>query len=130
MWDKHTLEKIDRADDLKIAPRREDGKSIGTLTWIWEVVVDGRLFVRAYNGTRSRWYRAAIAQKVGEIQAIGKVFEVRFVPVDDDALSTRIDAAYGEKYASSPYMAHMVGASAKAATVEVLPLSSLTGLIV
>ena len=123
MWDKHTLERIDRADDLKIAPRREDGKSIGTPTWIWEVVVDGRLFVRAYNGTRSRWYRAAIAQKVGQIHAIGEVFDVRFTAITEDALKAKIDAAYREKYASSPYMAHMIGASAKAATVEIRPFA-------
>ena len=123
MWEKDTLEKIDRADDLKIAPRRADGKTIGTPTWIWEVAVDGRLFVRAYNGTGSRWYRAAIAQKLGQIHAIGEVFDVRFIPIDEDALNTRIDAAYREKYARSPYMAHMVGASAKAATVEVFSLA-------
>ena len=123
MWDKHTLERIDRADDLKMAPHRADGKTVGTPTWIWEVVLDGRLFVRAYNGPRSRWYQAAIARKRGQIHAIGEVFEVRFVPINEETLNAGIDAAYRQKYASSPYVAHMVGASAKAATVEVLTLA-------
>ena len=59
-WNPETLRAIDEADDLKIAPFRADGKTTGTPTWIWEVVVDGRLFVRAYSGTRSNRYQAAI----------------------------------------------------------------------
>lgn len=31
------LKRIDKADDLHIAPLREDGKTYGTPTWIWEV---------------------------------------------------------------------------------------------
>jgi hypothetical protein len=59
------LKQIDKADDLKIAPFREDGKTYGTPTWIWEVVVDGQLYVRAYNGVDSRWYQSALQQKAG-----------------------------------------------------------------
>ncbi len=33
--------------------------------WIWSVVVDGDLYVRAYKGQRSRWYRSAIEQGAG-----------------------------------------------------------------
>lgn len=119
-WRKETLQAIDAADDLKIAPHRANGEH-GTPTWIWEVVVDGRLFVRAYYGTRSSWYGSAIAHQTGIIQAIGQTFDVRFEPVHDEALNQQIDAAYRAKYASSGYMAHMVGATARAATVEVLP---------
>jgi len=42
-----------RADDLDISPFREDGKTYGTPTWIWSVVVDGNLYVRGYNGRTS-----------------------------------------------------------------------------
>jgi hypothetical protein len=42
----------------------------GTPTWIWSVVVDDSLNVRAYNGTASRWYKAAMHQKRGRITAI------------------------------------------------------------
>ena len=77
-WNSETLQAIDQADDLKIAPFRADGKTTGTPTWIWEVAVDGRLFVRAYSGTRSSWYQAAIKQQAGKIHAAGQVFDVRF----------------------------------------------------
>jgi len=120
MWNTETLQAINQADDLKIAPYRANGKP-GTPTWIWEVNVDGRLFVRAYSGTHSSWYQAAIAQQSGEIHAIDQVFKVHFAPVHDAALNEKIDAAYREKYASSRYMVHMIGNAARAATVEILP---------
>jgi hypothetical protein len=49
-WPKDELEKIAEADDLHILPFREDSVTYGTPTWIWSVVVDDALYVRAYNG--------------------------------------------------------------------------------
>jgi hypothetical protein len=57
-WSKNELRKIAGTDDLHIAPFRDDGKTYGTPTWIWSVVVDGALYVRGYNGRSSRWYQA------------------------------------------------------------------------
>jgi hypothetical protein len=54
-WPKDELRKIVEADDLHISPLREDGKTYGTPTWIWSVVVDDVLYVHAYNGQKSRW---------------------------------------------------------------------------
>ena len=53
-WSKDDLSKIAEADDLRIAPFRDDGATFGTPTWIWSVTVDGALYVRAYNGRDSR----------------------------------------------------------------------------
>jgi Uncharacterized protein conserved in bacteria (DUF2255) len=36
-WQKDELRKIAVADDLHIAPFREDGATYGTPTWIWSV---------------------------------------------------------------------------------------------
>lgn len=58
-WSKDELRRIAESDDLHIAPFREDGKTYGTPTWIWSVVVGDALYVRAYNGRDSRWYQAA-----------------------------------------------------------------------
>lgn len=41
-WPIETIEAMTETDDLHIAPYRADGKSTGTLTWIWSVVVDCR----------------------------------------------------------------------------------------
>lgn len=120
-WSDKQLDAFAQSDDLHIAPFRDDGVKTGTPTWIWSVVVDGGLYVRAYSGIGSRWYRAALAQKAGQIRAAGGVYDVAFAPVTDAALNDRIDAAYRVKYASSRYLAPMIGAQARAATVRITP---------
>ena len=90
-WNKDELQKIAEGDDLHIAPFREDGVTYGTPTWIWSVAVGEALYVRGYNGTDSRWYQAALRQKAGRIIAAGMRKK------------------------------SMIGASAGAATVRVMP---------
>ena len=124
-WLKKELEGIAQTDDLHISPLREDGKTYGTLTWIWSVVVDGALYVRAYNGKDSRWYKAALRQKAGRITAAGMTKEVAFEPVDGE-LNDRIDDAYRAKYASSPYLKPMIDERARGATVRVVPHETKT----
>jgi hypothetical protein len=119
-WQKEELRKIAETDDLHIAPFREDGKTYGTLTWIWSVVVDDALYVRAYNGKKSSWYKAALQQKAGRITAAGITKEVLFEPVDG-AINDRIDEAYRAKYRKSSYLKPMIGARARSATVRVMP---------
>ena len=74
----------------------------------------------AYNGQKSRWYQAALRQNTGRITAAGITKDVAFVPVDGAVLE-RIDDAYRAKYKSSDYLGAMIGASARAATVNVVP---------
>ncbi|MFK0166622.1 DUF2255 family protein [Rhizobium sp. NPDC090279] len=119
-WLQDELSKIDRADDLKIAPFREDGITYGTPTWIWEVVVDSGLYVRGYHGQASRWYQAAVRQKAGRIIAAGMTREVAFEPIDG-LINDRIDDAYRAKYGKSPYLAPMISDRARAATVRITP---------
>ena len=119
-WSKDELRKIAEADDLHISPFRGDGATYGTPTWIWSVVVDDALYVRGYNGRSSRWYQAAMRQKAGRITAGGMTKEVIFEPVDGE-INDRIDDAYRAKYRGSPYLGPMIGASARSATVEVMP---------
>jgi len=119
-WQNNELKRIAESDDLHIAPFREDGVTYGTLTWIWSVIVDGALYVRPYNGKRSRWYQAALRQKGGRIIAAGLTKEVAFEPVSG-AINDRVDDAYRAKYASSPYLAPMIGERTRATTVKVVP---------
>lgn len=119
-WSRDDLEKIARTDDLHVAPFRADGATYGTPTWIWSVVVDGALYARAYNGTSSSWHRAALAQRAGRITAAAMSKEVAFEPASGAVLEA-IDDAYRAKYAKSPYLAPMIGARARAATVRILP---------
>jgi len=119
-WIPEELHRIATADDLHIAPLREDGATYGTPTWIWSVAVDDALYVRAYNGRQSRWYIAAMRQHAGRIIAAGLTKDVAF-EASEGAINDRIDAAYRAKYAGSPYLSPMIGQRARAATVRVMP---------
>ena len=118
-WSKDELRKIATADDLHISPFREDGVTYGTPTWIWSVAVDDALYVRGYNGQKSRWYQAAVRQKAGQITAAGMKKEVTFAAVDGP-INNRIDDAYRAKYHGSPYLKPMIGAGARSATVRII----------
>src|SRR4051794_27879170 len=119
-WPKDELRRIAETDDLHMSPFREDGATYGTPTWIWSVVVGDGLYVRAYNGRRSRWYQAAVRQKAGRVTTAGMTKEVAFEPVDGP-INDRIDDAYRAKYGESPYLEPMIGAGPRAATVRVVP---------
>jgi hypothetical protein len=119
-WSKDELHAIAQADDLHISPLREDGVTYGTPTWIWSVAVDEALYVRAYNGQNSRWYRAAVSQRGGRITAAGMMKEVTFEPVDGP-VNQRVSDAYRAKYHASSYLSPMVGARACSATIKIMP---------
>jgi hypothetical protein len=120
-WLMAELHKIAEADDLHISPFREDGATYGTPTWIWSVAVDDALYVRGYNGVKSRWYQAAVQQKAGRIKAASITKEVVFEAVVDEAMNDRIDEAYQAKYAKSPYLKPMISDRARAATIRIAP---------
>lgn len=123
-WPTDTLGRISASDDLHIAPFRPDGTTHGTLTWIWSVVVDNRLFVRPWNGPRSRWYQAALTQGAGRITAAGEGFDVTFTRIgDDEELNLAIDDAYRTKYTGSAYLPPMITAGPRSTTVEITPTS-------
>ena len=119
-WSQDELRNIGETDDLHISPFQENGMTYGTPTWIWSVVVDGGLYVRAYNGQDSCWYQAAMRQKAGRITAAGLTKEVDFEPVDGPS-NDRPDEAYRAKYRDSPYLSPMIGARARSATVKIVP---------
>lgn len=119
-WSEDELQRLGETDDLHISPLREDNVTLGTPTWIWSVVVGDKLYVRAYNGRSSRWYKAAMRQKYGRITAAGMTRDVAFQPGTIEAQDA-IDAAYRTKYSNSPYLKTMVESQAQSATVLVSP---------
>ena len=119
-WPKTELRRIAEADDLHIAPFRDDGATYGTPTWIWSVAVEGALYVRAYNGRKSRWHQAALKQKAGRIIAAGLTREVAFEPVEGP-INDRINDAYRTKYRGSRYFNPMISARARAAMIRINP---------
>lgn len=121
-WNKDELHKIAETDDFHISPFREDVETYGTPTWIWSVVVNDGLYVRAYNGQNSRWYNAAVSQKAGRIKAAGMTKEVNFEQVNEKSdLNELIDDAYRKKYSDSQYLSPMISDRARSATIKVVP---------
>jgi hypothetical protein len=119
-WTKEELRKIAETDDLHIAALREDGKTYGTLTWIWSVVVDDSLYVRPYSGEKSRWYQAAMREKAGRITAAGITKDVQFESADQ-GINERVDEAYRTQYKGSPYLKPMIAEQLHTVTVKVMP---------
>jgi hypothetical protein len=119
-WPQEELRRMEESDDLHVAPFREDGETCGTPTWIWSVVMNGDVYVRAYNGAASRWYQAALKQKAGRITTAGMTKEVGFEPVSEQ-MNDAIDDAYRAKYSPSPYLGAMIGKRARSATIRILP---------
>lgn len=118
---KEDIFRIALADDLHIAPFRADGITYGTPTWIWNVQVNGNLFVRAYHGTASSWYQSAVREKAGKIVAVGTEFKVRFETEFDEKLNQKIDDAYRQKYGSnSPYLTPDIMKRIRKATIRIL----------
>ncbi|GEP75572.1 DUF2255 family protein [Weissella thailandensis] len=121
-WTSEQLDKFTSADDLHVSPFYADGKTYGTPTWIWSVVVDNDIYVRAYNGQNSRWYQSAMAQGAGKIKIAGEEFEVNFIDAaGSNELDLKINAAYQKKYQDSPYLPPMLQAGPVSATVKILP---------
>jgi hypothetical protein len=119
-WSPAQLAKIEANADLFVSPYRDDGTTYGTPTQTWALVVDGKVYVRAANGQKSRWYQAAVAQKAGRVRVVGEFIDVIFEPAgtDDEAA---IDAAYEAKYPGSSAVPVMQGDGPKSASVRISP---------
>jgi len=119
-WTKTQLATFATADDMHVSPFYDDGKTLGTPTWIWSVVVGDDLYVRAWNGQQSRWYQSAKKERAGQITLSGQRFDVSYNPVVTDAqLTAAISRAYEKKYAGSPYLPPMLAAGPVSATVRI-----------
>jgi len=68
---------------------------------IWAVVDDGQVYVRSYKGRSGRWYQDASAHPDVVLWVDDRPFDLRAVPVADEALNDRVSTAYLTKYANS-----------------------------
>ncbi|MER6981912.1 DUF2255 family protein [Streptomyces carpinensis] len=83
------------------------------------VVVDDELYVRAYRGVRSRWYRAAREHGHGRIR-LGSVTRDVLLTTHGLQPPAGLDAAFRDKY--GPVADALVaGPEARAATIRIDP---------
>ena len=123
-WSEDEIKEIAVSDYPHISPFRDDGVTYGTPTWIWTVLIDGALYVRACNGHASRWYQAAMRQRSGRISVACMTRDVSFEP-GADQVNELIDAACRVKHRNSSYLGSMISTRSRAATVKILPASEL-----
>lgn len=120
-WSDQQLTRFASADDFQVSPFYSDGKTYGTPTWIWSVVVKNNLYIRAWNGEVSRWHRSAVQQGAGRISLAGNHYKVQFIPLANEQINAAIDRAYQKKYAGSAYLNPMIQAGPRSSTLQVIP---------
>ena len=122
-WTRNDLESIGAADELLLASFKKDGTQRKPIT-IWVVRVGDDLYVRAYRGHETAWFRRVQQQHEGRIRAGSVTKDVRFVDASsDEALNNKIDAAYQSKYQrySATYVDPMIAPQARATTLKLVP---------
>ena len=120
-WTNDEPEKISAADELQLASRREDGTLRKPVT-IWVVRRSEDLYVRAFKGRTSHWFRATQGRREGQIQAGDMLKDVAFVD-PDQSIGDALDAEYWSKYSryGARYVDPMVSAEARGATIKLIP---------
>ncbi|MEU6783838.1 DUF2255 family protein [Nonomuraea angiospora] len=121
-WTSEELARIGTAEELRIAPVRDDGTP-RTPVPIWVVRDGDDLYVRSYRGSDGAWYRTARAGHHAHITAGGIDKDVALAEENDPGINDRIDAAYRTKYRryGGTYVVPMVAAQARATTLKLLP---------
>ena len=119
-WMSDELSKIGAAEELQIAPLRQDGSLRKPVT-IWVVRHGDDLFVRSVNGRTAAWFRGAQVRHEAHIHVDGVDKDVVLVETND--LNDAIDTAYRTKYRH--YAANIVNSDltpqARAATLKLVP---------
>jgi hypothetical protein len=120
-WTRDELEKIGKAEELRIATLRRDGRETKPVT-IWVVRIGDELYVRSVNGRSASWFRGVQVRHEGRITAGGIEKEVTFTDADpklDEAIDTAYRAKY-RRYAAS-IVDSIVTPEARSATINLLP---------
>ena len=69
-WTKHDLERIEAADELHLASFKQDD-TLRKLVIIWVVRVGDDLYVRAYRGRETGWFRQTQRRPEGVLSLEG-----------------------------------------------------------
>jgi hypothetical protein len=98
-WSPDELERIDKAEELRIATQRSDG-TLGRGVPIWVVSAGGHAYVRTWYRRHDGWFGRAVDSRRARIEIAGLEADVAVEDIGDDKsdLRARIDAAYRAKY--------------------------------
>jgi hypothetical protein len=125
-WTSDDLAALDSADTLTLAAGDPENPANNQIARdrveVGMVTVRGGLYVRAYRGATSAWFRAAQASPRGRIWAGELRWAVRFATADP-TLAEEIDAAYIAKYGhlGAQAVGLVNSPAARSATVRIEP---------
>ncbi len=121
-WMRDELHQIGQAEELELASLKPDGTLRKTVT-IWVVRVGDDLYVRAWRGRTSPWFRGTLVRHEGRIWAGGVKQDVTFVEEANAEINAEIDNAYRTKYGGydAQYVDPMVAPAARDATIKLVP---------
>jgi hypothetical protein len=118
-WTPEDLATIGGADELRIAPRRQDG-TLQPSRIIWVVRHADDLYVRSVNGADGHWFRGVQAMHAGHITAGDADADVLLEDADH-GLDDAIDEEYRRKYGrSSSAVNSITSEQARATTIRLV----------
>ncbi|MER8072995.1 DUF2255 family protein [Streptomyces sp. NPDC094034] len=117
-WSEEDLRVIERAGEIRVSGRRDDG-SLRPLVIVWHVVVGGAPYVRSVRGTGGKWYQGVARHHEGAISWRGQSRDVSYIP--DSTHDQAIDAAYFAKYGNGSATRSITSAEATETTLRIEP---------
>jgi hypothetical protein len=120
-WTSDQLDKIGRAEEVRIASVRRDGTLLKPVT-IWVVRHGDDLFVRSVRGRNGHWFRGVQERHEGWIRAGGLQQDVTFVDAEHD-IGDGIDAAFRNKYRryAGSILNSVLTPEARSTTIKLVP---------
>ena len=117
-WTADELDRIGRADELRVAGMRNDG-SLRHSVVIWVVRLGDEIYIRSVNGPTAAWYRGSQIRGEGRIEAGGVTRDVTFVRSADK--DDEVDAAFRAKYGGGSPVRAITSDVARSTTLRVDP---------
>ena len=100
-WSAKLLKSLSNVQTIQVAPNYADQNKFNPQT-VWFVRVGNDLYVRAYRGTASRWYQAAVKRRTGKVYFNHQAYPAYFQPVDArSAVNKTVNQNYLAKYHGS-----------------------------
>lgn len=119
-WSEEELLKFKQAQTLQNRPFNDDQETFEEDNPVWEVVVDGRLFIRGAKGIDdTKWYQAGV-KNGGQVSVDGQNYDVRYHPITDSTALKAVTAAYQDKYNGQYPIDLMISDQVTLATVELV----------
>ena len=124
LWTSEQLDKVGRAEEVRIASVGRDG-TLGKPVTVWVVRHGDDLYVRSVRGKKAHWFRATQERHEGRVRAGGVQQDVAFVDADHD-IDDEVDAAYRAKYRryAGSILNSVLTPEARATTIKLAPRST------